>query len=92
MGAVNAIRKKVKQRDDILLDYDKFKTQVIKYTGSPKEQVKLLEAEKKFEEQKEVYNKINSELIKEIQEIHDNRISNFWREFQLVNVNKCFQC
>jgi len=79
------LRKKVKQRDDILLDYDKHKTEVIKLNANPaKDPAKLATAEKKFEEYKELYTKTNTELLEELTNIHNSKYKNFIPEYKLL--------
>lgn len=85
----NDKQKRVQVRDERCLDYDKFKTLMIKYsTKPPKEQGKLLETEKQFEEHKESYKKINSELIVDLRTFQTNRFRDFHQEYKQVKKKK----
>jgi hypothetical protein len=78
------VQKKVHVRDNMLLDYDKWKTKVIHLTAKQKDPTKLFEAEKKFEDHKELYNKTNTELMAELKQVDSSKYNDFLREFKLV--------
>jgi len=85
IGKLNAAKKKVKQRDNILLDYDKRKTEVIKLNANPaKDPAKLATAEKKFDEFKELYTKTNEELLEELTILHNTKYSSFLNDYKLL--------
>lgn len=76
--------KKITQRDIICLDHDKYKTNLIKITAKGKDPIKKQEAEKKYEEQKELFKKINTELIQEMRALYNSRLKDFITEFNLL--------
>jgi len=80
---LTALKKKIQKRDEILLDYDKYKTQLIKLTAKQvKDPIKQGETEKKFEEIKELYKKTNEELIEEIRIHYEEQYSDFKSQYK----------
>jgi len=84
-----------------LLDYDKYKTQLIKLTAKTvKDPIKQGEAEKKFEEAKELYKRTNDELVEEIKQHYEQQYKEFKSQYkQLIvsqtglykNASECFK-
>jgi hypothetical protein len=78
-------QKRIQRRDVQCLEYDKYKTKVIKYSAKPpKEQNKVVEAEKKFEEHKEQYKVANAEVLADLRRFIGNRLVDFHREYLQV--------
>jgi hypothetical protein len=87
LNQINTMKKKIQERDNICLDHDKWKTAVIKLTAKPgKDPAKLWEAEKKFEEHKELYLKINAETKEEMKEFYAKQNVTLQEEYKMLIV------
>jgi len=78
LNSIVGLKAKVQERDNLLLDYDKWRNTVAKYKEKPpKEPAKVTAAEQKHQSYKEIYTTANENLLKELTELHTNRFSDF---------------
>eukprot|EP01114_Cavostelium_apophysatum_P009508 TRINITY_DN2265_c0_g1_i2.p1 TRINITY_DN2265_c0_g1~~TRINITY_DN2265_c0_g1_i2.p1 ORF type:complete len:597 (-),score=210.06 TRINITY_DN2265_c0_g1_i2:52-1842(-) len=85
LAKLNAIKPKLKERDNLQLDYDKWRTTFKTYQDKPpKEAEKMQHAEKKYENYKELYETTNNSLLHDLNEIYDNRYDDFDSVYSLL--------
>eukprot|EP01116_Phalansterium_solitarium_P006322 TRINITY_DN18627_c0_g1_i1.p1 TRINITY_DN18627_c0_g1~~TRINITY_DN18627_c0_g1_i1.p1 ORF type:complete len:254 (+),score=77.06 TRINITY_DN18627_c0_g1_i1:111-872(+) len=85
-GRLLALKKKIRARDDLCLEYDKYKTKFIKLNANivKADPIKMQTVDKKYHEKKELYTTLNADLIAELKKVHGSRLDDFKREHQLV--------
>jgi len=85
LARLKALKKRIAKRDAVLLDYDKWKTEVIKLQARRgKDHLKLFECENKFENYKDLFKKLNEELTVELREELQTKFQNLKKELDFL--------
>jgi len=85
LGKLLAIKPKITERENLHLDYDKWRNQVKTYQEKPpKEAEKMEQAEKKYENYKELFESSNNDVIQTLSSFYENRYQDFDGAYSLL--------
>jgi len=88
LAKLMGIKPKVTERDNLQLDYDKWRNAVKQSQDKPKEAIKLQQAEQKYENYKEIFETSNYTLIQEISDLYNNRFEEFDSAYKTLIVSQ----
>lgn len=85
LGKLNGYKAKMQERENLQLDYDKWRNVVKSYQEKPpKETEKIENAEKKYENYKELFEATNLNLTQELSDLIESRYEHFDSSYSLV--------